>query len=563
MKTVKNFPCIMRDQTKLATDLYMPDPDGAYPVILMRTPYNKEGIVREPLYEHYPEFVEAGYIVAIQDCRGTCASGGKMNLNGGNEHADGYDAVEFLAAQPFCDGNVGMFGLSYFGFTQIAAAADAPPHLKAICPFMCCSLSSFGTSSMQTVASFHLNWAYNQLLEHPETYMPDEAFRNKMLPVLQENIKNLGEFSKTLPMNQNPAALLEGVPMLKDYLDLVEGVEKKEFWDSIHSPICYDRIHTAMLCGTGWMDGACNSTIENYMAARRSADSFTRENAYLLIGPWTHGGILPSQVEDVDFGDENSGEAQDVSGIMLRWFNRYIKQKDETFLPGRVYYFMQGSNDWHTASDWPPPQSVPTKFYFACGAGLHTKVPDAGEVSLTYDPMHPAPSAIVDKKKRMAMADWSEISDREDILEFHTAPLEEELLLAGSIRVNLYAATDVPDTDFVCRLTDIAPDGYQRQIAAGFVRARHRNGLFANDFLTPGEIVLYRFGIGHTAYRIPAGHAVGVQLTGSMFPGINRNLNTVEPPALGKDYAVAHDRIFFGASRASFLELPILPKTRP
>lgn len=558
MKTIKNFFCVTRDQVKLATDLYMPDQEGAYPVILMRTPYDKEGIVREPLYEHYPEFVNAGYVVAIQDCRGTCASEGKMNLNGGNEQEDGYDTVEFLAAQPFCDGNVGMFGLSYFGFTQIAAAAGAPSHLKAICPFMCCSLSSFGTSSMHTVASFHLGWAYTQLLEHARQYMPDEAFRNKMIPILEENRDKLSEYARILPMNQNPAALLEGVPMLRDYLDLVEGVEKKEFWDSIHSPVSYDNIHTAMLCGTGWMDGACNSTIDNYMAARRSADPYTRENAFLLIGPWTHGGVMPSQIEDVDFGADNSGKAQDISGTMLHWFNRYLKQKQETFLPDRVRYFMQGSNDWHTAADWPPPQARTVKFYLAGLGKLETAPSAAGEVSLTYDPMNPAPSTIVDKQKRMAMADWSEISDRDDILEFHSDVLTENLLLAGTIHLNLYAATDVPDTDFVCRLTDISPDAYQRQIAVGFVRARHRNGLFTNDFLNPGETVLYRFTLGHAAYRVPAGHSVGIQLTGSLFPGINRNLNTTEPPALGSKFSVAHDRIFYGGEKASCLELPVL-----
>ena len=159
----------------------------------MRTPYNKEGIVQEPLYAHYPDFVKAGYIIAVQDCRGTCASEGEMNLNGGNEQEDGYDSVEFLASQPFCDGNVGMFGLSYFGFTQLAAAADAPKHLKAICPFMCSSLASFGTSQMQTIACFHLGWAYNQLLEHADQYMPDEEFRNKMLPILKENREKLNE----------------------------------------------------------------------------------------------------------------------------------------------------------------------------------------------------------------------------------------------------------------------------------------------------------------------------------------------------------------------------------
>lgn len=354
------------------------------------------------------------------------------------------------------------------------------------------------------------------------------------------------------------AFLKNRVALHRDYLDLVEGVEKKEFWDSIHSPVSYDNIHTAMLCGTGWMDGACNSTIDNYMAARRSSDPYTRENAFLLIGPWTHGGVMPSRIEDVDFGADNSGEAQNVSDTMLHWFNRYLKQKQETFLPDRVYYFMQGSNDWHTAADWPPPQARSVKFYLAGGGKLEAAASAAGEVPMIYDPMDPAPSMIVDRQKRMVMADWSEISGRNDILEFHSDALTEDLLLAGTVRMNLYAATDVPDTDFVCRLTDISPKGYQRQIAAGFVRARHRNGLFTNDFLTPGETILYRFAVGHTAYRIPAGHSVGIQLTGSMFPGINRNLNTVAPPSLGSEFAVAHDRVFYGGEKASYLELPVL-----
>lgn len=294
------------------------------------------------------------------------------------------------------------------------------------------------------------------------------------------------------------------------------------------------------------------------MAARHSRDSYTRDNAFLLIGPWTHGGILPSQVEDVDFGSENSGEAQDVSGIMLRWFNHYLKEKAENFLPGRVRYFMLGSNDWHTAADWPPPEALQVKFYLAPGSKLETFVPAAGEVSMLYDPENPAPSAITDKEGRMAMADWSEISHREDILEFHTDALEENLLLAGSLHMHLYAATDVPDTDFTCRLTDISPEGRQRQIAAGYVRARHRNGLFTSDFLTPGETVLYQFSLGHAAYHIPAGHAIGIQLAGSMFPAINRNLNTTEPPSLGSSFVIAHDRILFGKDQASCLELSVL-----
>ena len=558
MKTIKNYMCPMRDGVKLATDLYLPDAEGAYQLILMRTPYDKNVFDSEPLYAHYTDYVEAGYVVAIQDCRGANASEGCLNLNGKNEHLDGYDAVEYLAAQPFCNGRVGMFGLSYFGFTQMAAAGQNPSHLDAICPFMTCSLATFGTSRMQTIAAFHLGWAYGQLLQHPEAYMPDEEFRSKMLPLLQENMGKLNEYNKLLPMNRNPAALLPGVPLLDDYIALVEGVEKKEFWDSILSPIDHDKIHTAALHGTGWLDVACNNTIDNFMASRRSADSFTRENARLLIGPWTHGGVLPHEIEGIDYGSENSGEAQDVAGMMLRWFNRNLKDMDDDCFAGRVRYFVMGSNDWHTAADWPPPEAVRTKFYLAANGTLQTELPQAGEVPMDYDPMNPAPSALVDHQKRGLTADWSMISDRPDVLEFRTAALDCDTTIAGNLRMTLFAATDVPDTDFACRVTDLAPDGYQRQIAAGLVRARHRNGLFTNDFLTPGETVCYEFGVGHAGYRVEAGHRIAIQLSGSLFPDCNRNLNTTEAPSLGEDYAVAHDRIFFGGNCASYIDLPIL-----
>lgn len=561
MRKITNFQCLMRDRVRLFADLYLPEPEGRYPLILLRTPYGKEKTAQDdPLYKRYPDFVEAGFIVVFQDCRGTGYSGGTINLNGANEQNDGYDSVEFFATQSFCDGNIGMFGLSYFGFTQIAAAAKAPKHLKAISPFMCCSLTSFGTSIMQTVSCAHLGWAYGQLLDHAEHYLPDKAFRDKILPILRENQKKMNQYNLILPMNQNPAAIMEGIPMLQDYLDLLEGVEKKEFWDSINSPISYDSIHTAMLCGTGWMDGFCNSAIENYIAARHSTDTYTRENAYLLIGPWTHGGQLPSRFENMDFGEENSGEAQNVFGILLQWFQHYLKKEKDVPFQSRVRYFVLNDNNWRTAADWPPPEAIPVKYYLAAGAALQTDLPNAGEAFLTYDPMNPAPSMITDEKGRTAFADWSEISGREDVLEFASDSLSADILLAGCVQANFYAATDVPDTDFVCRLMDVSPDGYKRQITVGFVRARHRNGLFKNDFLISGETVLFEFGIGNTAYSIPAGHRIGIQLTGSMFPGINRNLNTIEPPSLGSSWEIAHDRIFFGGAQASNIVLPVIKK---
>ncbi len=555
MRTIKDLMIPMRDGVRLATDLYLPEAEGRYPLVLMRTPYNKKGIEGDPMYD-YHRYVESGYVIAVQDVRGTLASEGTINQNGANEHKDGYDTVEYLAAQPFCDGNVGMYGLSYFGFTQMAASGQRPPHLKCATPFMCKSLSTFGTTSMQTISTFHLGWAYGQLLEHPEEYMPDPELRARALPILRENRAKLGEFGLHLPMNENPAALIDGVPMLHDYIDLCEGVESKEFWESTMSPIDHDQIHTALLYGTGWMDGALNDTIDCYMASRRSADTLTRENARLLIGPWTHGGDLPWNIDGKDFGEENSGKAQDVIGMLIRFFDRYLKGEETDCFEGRVRYFMQNTNDWHTASDWPPPEAEMTRYYLSEGA-LGTELPEEGTLDMTYDPSDPAPSAFADSNRHFLTADWSEMQHK-DVLRMSTEPLDRETRIAGLVKVTLFADTDVPDTDFAARLTDIAPDGYERLITQGLVRARHRNGLFTCDFLNPGEVTKFEFPIGNAGYALAPGHRLGLHIAGSMFPAYNRNLNTTEAPSLGKDFAVAHDHIHVGGVNASYVEVPLI-----
>ena len=526
MREIRNMMIPMRDGVRLATDLYLPEKEGAYPLILMRTPYDKRHFGDDPLYGDYPRYVAEGYIVAVQDCRGTVLSEGVINQNGANEHEDGYDTVEYLASQPFCDGNVGMFGLSYFGFTQHAASSQRPPHLKATCPFMCCSLSSFGTSSMQTVAAFHLGWAYGQLLQQRETYFPDPEKREKVVPVLEEYRKKLNDYAYYLPMTENPAANVPDAPMLKDYVDLTKHVEDPDFWESIHSPMDYDGFHVAMLHGTGWMDMAVNDTLDNFMAARQSKDEWTRENSKLLIGPWTHGGVLPDHLEEMDFGKENSGKAQDVTGMMIRWFDRYLKGKDTDCFKSRVRYFVLNKNEWREAADWPPEDAVRTAFYLTKEGKLSTEVPENGKLPLIYDPADPAPSAHIDKKGRMSGADWSEIRDRKDMLFFETDAAEKGCIIAGDIKAKLFVTTDVPDTDFAVRLTDIAPDGYERQITTGLVRARHRNGLFTEDFLTPGETYCIEFPAGYAGYYIAPGHRIGVQLSGALFPQHNRNLNT-------------------------------------
>lgn len=561
MKTLRNVRCPMRDGVTLATDIFLPEAEGAYPLILFRTPYGREGIENDPLYGYVPALTEAGYAVVSQDLRGTGASDGRLGLNGENEQQDGYDAVEWLAVQPFCNGRVGMFGLSYPGFVQTAAAAYAPPHLKAICPFMSPSLNPFGVRKGHVRHMVHLFWSYAQAIAHPDKYIPDAEKREAIVAQLKENMPQLPEMILQLPLDQCPAAKVEGVPILKDYLAVMHGAEDPEYWKKMHMPIDYDRVHVPALYGTGWLDGACEWTINGYLAARRSTDELTREHARLIIGPWPHGGEMPRMIENCDFGEDASAESQNLRGIMQNWFDVYLKGEEKDFIPQRVRYFITGENAWCDAQDWPPPEAEMLRFYLAEDHALLNTAPEhAAVAAYEADPMDPSPSAIRDDKGRGMMADWQKIARRKDVLFFATEELTQPVTVAGLFKANLNIITDAPDTDFACRLVDIAPDGEQHMLTCGLVRGKWRAGLFEPTPLTPGKTELFRFDVGSCAHTFLAGHRIGLHVCSYLYPDFERNLNTGLDTASDTTWAVAHQRVLLGGNAPSWVELPVIAR---
>ena len=230
MQYTENAKMPLRDGVLQNYDRYSPDTEGAYPVILMRTPYTKASLQKESIYSNVRRYTDHGYHVVVAECRGTGGSEGVLDLNAPNEYADGVDTVEWLASQPWCDGNVGMFGLSYFGFTQLAAAADAPKALKAICPFMTQAIEPFGSQMTQTFNYGHIYWLYGQILSHPERFILDEAERARLLPILREHNAKLNDYALLLPADQNPAALVDSAPLVGDYIPLIRGMEDKAYW---------------------------------------------------------------------------------------------------------------------------------------------------------------------------------------------------------------------------------------------------------------------------------------------------------------------------------------------
>ena len=549
----------MRDRVVLRHDLYAPHAQGAYPVILMRTPYGKQNAFQERVYAGYQALVAAGYCLVIQDVRGTGASDGILKSTAENEFSDGYDTVQAIATQPFCNGKVGMVGLSYFGFTQIAAAVEAPEALQCICPFEIAALVPFGSNRQRTLGGHHIYWLYAQTLANLSRLSLSAAQTEALRAKLLENMHHMPELLAHLPLRETPAIDIPEAFLLQDYTELLHNVENEDFWARIHRPPDFSKISVPMLHLTGWFDVALQGTLDNYKEASIKAAPSCRDHQWVVIGPWEHGGLLAHIIEGEDFGDAADGMVFDVPALTQKFMDAYLKNILEPLLQvPRVQYFQMGENRWRTSDQWPPQQSTDTPVYLTMDGALSDAPPQAihGMRRYRYDPATPYPSDIADAKERHWLADRRHLLKRSDVLLFHTPVHTAPLCLAGLLQMRLFATSTAVDTDFVCIVGDEAPDGTVRQLGVGLTRGRFRNGA-TPTLLPPNVATCFEIEVGNIAYTLPAEHKLVVGITSSYYPLHNVNLNDGLPAGIGTQPIVATQTIWMDSEHPSHVILPI------
>lgn len=559
LKLMENLMAPMRDGVRLACNVWRPDDDAAYPAILMRTPYLKEGFACDYMYGNYRELALSGYNIVVQDVRGTGKSEGVLLSSGGNEVNDGYDTIEWVAAQDWCDGNVGMYGLSYFGFTQMAAANDNPPHLRTTCPFQNSALHPLSVTKSMTLGCYHLRWLYDRVRERMKANNVPEEEQKRISDQMEAFVADWPAQVMHLPLREIPAAYIPGVPLLQDFIDLVDGVEDDAYWKEARRPIDLEHVRIPMFHLTGWFDAACGGTIDNYTVMHKNGEELTKQSR-LVIGPWGHGGALSAVTDGVDFGQENSGEGQQVREMMKSWFDRWLKGKTDEDYP-LVYYYVMGKNVWRSCEEWPPAAEY-RKLYLHGGEGkndgsLDANAPgDEAAQRYVYDPDNPQPSGFQDAQGHTYFADPAVLEDREDVLVYRSTPFEEETEVTGCVKLVLYASTTAVDTDFFCRMSDMDENGASRQILKGIVRAKFRNGR-TPELLVPGQVYALEIELGNTSYTFRPGHRVRLDISSSSFPEHNRNLNTGERVGVGAHPVKAEQTIYHDSLHQSHLLLPV------
>lgn len=594
----------MRDGTVLRADVHLPDTPSSHPAVLLRTPYDK-GRAHPDL--DVDAYVQNGFAAVLQDTRGRYRSDGS-HYHGRGEAEDGYDTLEWLAGQPWCNGRIGMTGISYPAAAQCATACSGTSSLGSM--FHVKAPSNYYLSGARRGGNLLGYWLSIELLFACTS--PEAAEDPALEQALRESFEELPAWLERLPLEegQNPLSSIGDIE--RYFLDVQEHAEFDDFWveNRLWSPEEHldDFADVPMFLVGGWYDLYREDRLFSVMRGRKEAP------LRLVMGPWGHLDFA-RRVGDVDFGAEAEWSAERFTTIQLDWFRETLGEEGVSSQgpPVQVFVMGGGSGDrtsegllnhggyWRSAEDWPLPEVRPTPFYLHPGGELVIGQAPAGAADPTayvHDPEHPVPTiggtsyfvgvGIVD-----ALQGKSEIADpellvpygpqdqressgpsphglplssRPDVIVFETAALEADLELIGPIEATLWLSSSAADTDIVLKLIDVYPPssdyphGYAMNLCDGVLRASYRCGFRSREPLEPDTVYELRLGpdlIYPVSNRFCAGHRIRLQIASSDFPAYDVNpghgLRTAGEGLPTK----ALNRVFHDRERPSHVVLPL------
>ena len=552
----------MRDGTLLRADIYLPDSEGPFPTIVSRTPYDKS---RPDQIEVNTALAEVGYAVLDQDIRGRWASDGEFHplfSEDWTDAEDGYDTIEWAAAQGWSNGKVGTYGYSYNSWTQWALAPTNPPHLVTmftggmtprITDWMLGGIFRPGRQLQWTLGSMATDT--QRLLDEPRG--PTTVAEYEYL----DNNVNREKWLWYLPYGDFPPEAIGGLrERFQDWLDHMH----EERWGFDEQ---FERIDLPIFHRTGWYDRLV-LTVDMFRGMHeRGGSPDARANQRMIVGSWTHASALERETGQVDFGPE--AEVSRLS-LMVDWFDYWLKGEQNGVMdaaPARI--FVMGANMWRNEQEWPLSRAVETTLYLRSGGNANTP---AGDGTLSSEPseVDPPDRYIYDPKDPVMSLyaasghdephDHRVLDHRRDILVYQTEPLDEAIEITGHPKAILHVSSDAPDTDFIVRLVDVWPDGFSQNICYGILRTRFRNGLESPELMAPGQTNELEILMLPTSNLFLGGHRIRIDVTSSDFPNFDRNHNTGRNDYQDPELAAANQTVFHDSTRPSRIVLPVVPQ---
>jgi uncharacterized protein len=537
----------MRDGVKLSADIYRPDADGKFPVILVRTPYNKS-TERGNHLQLGRYFASRGYVYVAMDVRGRGDSDGEF-VPYRNEGPDGYDAIEWCAAQKWSSGKVGTIGSSYLGYDQWIAALQHPPHLTTMIVLVT-PPDPFVESPTGLQSPTYMSW-YHLLLGH--------TLHNAAAV-------DWNALYRHLPLDTMDQAAGFHAPYWQDILNH-PGINA--WWEPLIYQNKFDRVNLPILHISGWYDDEQAGAVMNYIGmTTHGATQEARKNQKLLMGPWPHAVNSTRKLGEIDFGPT---ALIDLEGYERRWFDRWLKGTANGVMDEKpVRIFVMGKNEWRDESDWPIPGTKLVK-YFLNSRGRANSLYGDGTLDTTapsgaakpdhyrYDPADPVPFLMEPTYAQVGGPDdYRPVERRDDVLVYTSEAFAKEQVICGPVKAHLWAASNAVDTDFMMKLLDVWPSGFAQRLTDGMVRARYREGGDKMSLITPGKIYEYEVDVWNTCQEFGPGHRVRIEVASSAFPKYDRNQNTGEPLGRTANLKVAEQTIYHDAEHPSHMVLPLV-----
>ncbi|MBX7257168.1 MAG: CocE/NonD family hydrolase [Candidatus Hydrogenedentes bacterium] len=470
----------MRDAPyTLAADIYLPAATGTWPVILIQTPYNKDLFIPIFVFEFSddPLLESPDYAFVVLDWRGFFDSAGAAYSGSPTRGEDGYDAVEWIAQQPWCNGNVGTWGASALGTIQLKTAAEQPPHLKGCVPMV-----------------YHYREWYDQAYPGG-VYARD---RNDFVYGLFGGL-----------------SLVKAHPLYDTYWHLAE--------DFSGDP---SLVNVPMLHITGWYDHEPTQTMREMHDVQTMGGPNAQGYQKILVGPWSH-----SHVGELNQGElEFPGAEHQSSLAAVQFFDHYLRGIDNAYVSQpTVRYYRINDDRWLHSEQWPPADTQSSTLYLTETGALDSTSPVAASASLTYtaDPSDPVPTlfgAVLQSTATQGPGDLQSLHARSDVLVFRTPVLTQPMSIEGQVTAHVFVECDAVDTDLALRLTDIYPDGRSILITDGIQRVSLAANPSSRATLAPGTIYDVTVSLYPTAVTIPAGHRLGLLVASSNFDRYDVNM---------------------------------------
>jgi len=543
VKVERNLRLLMPDGVELAMDVYRPKSHRPLPTVLLRTPYGRSGAIGLPMVFLSNRFAERGYNVVCQDVRGIHGSGGEFEpfLY---EKRDGRATLAWIEAQPWSDGHVGMWGPSYLGYVQYAAAASGSTQLKALVILVAQSnmvdLADNGPA-LDTI----LRWMYIiDAMSEPKLTIWQRVRR-----VLRVGVQNkaLATGFDHLPLNTVDEVVLgKKMPFYQDWVQHF-GNGDDPYFQIVNLKPEVATLPQAIHFMGGWYDVFLSGLLEDYLIQRRAGKS-----PYLTIYNWGHYDLA-----------KQAGTLREA----LAWFDVHLKGKKGGLPEKPVRLYVMGAEEWREFDAWPPPHQ--TRLYYLQGPGMKNgrltplnppanNTPD----QYRYDPADPTPNvggALLSTEA--GAVDNRSLEARPDVLVYTSPPLLSPLTIIGPVKAILYVQSSSPFTDFFARLCVVEADGHFDQLSTG----RSLNLCDGLLRLEPGKgepqmdgSLRLEIDMAATAYQFQPGQSIRLQVSSGAHPRIGRNLGNGEPILTSSRMVIQEQTLFHDGKRPSALALPVV-----